>query len=153
MKIVNFYKRAGNVKKSALSTVDNARDLLAGDEHPLTVFKIPSAAAGIQQTGDFGINHKPQLKLLVCTDFGEIKPDGNICFINTDGITIAESNGLGCQNGVTPAQFDTGIVNGWFVLPAILCVISMLILIFGYRINNDVLAQAQKEIAERQDNE
>ena len=43
--------------------------------------------------------------------------------------------------------------NGWFVLPAILCVISMLILIFGYRINNDVLTQAQKEIAERQDNE
>ena len=52
----------------------------------------------------------------------------------------------------TPA-LQEGIVNGWFVLPAILCVISMLILIFGYRINNDVLAQAQKEIAERQDNE
>ena len=49
----------------------------------------------------------------------------------------------------TPA-LQEGIVNGWFVLPAILCVISMLILIFGYRINNDVLAQAQKEIAERQ---
>ena len=52
----------------------------------------------------------------------------------------------------TPA-LQEGIVNGWFVLPAILCVISMLILIFGYRINNDVLTQAQKEIAERQDNE
>ena len=52
----------------------------------------------------------------------------------------------------TPA-LQEGIVNGWFVLPAILCVISMLILVFGYRINNDVLAKAQEEIAERQEAE
>ena len=51
----------------------------------------------------------------------------------------------------TPA-LQEGIINGWFVLPAILCVISMLILIFGYRINNDVLAKCQKEIAERDQN-
>jgi GPH family glycoside/pentoside/hexuronide:cation symporter len=52
----------------------------------------------------------------------------------------------------TPA-LQEGIVNGWFVLPAILCVISMLILLFGYRINNDVLAKCQAEIAERQQDE
>ena len=55
--------------------------------------------------------------------------------------------------GMSPDQstlaLQEGIVNGWFVLPAILCVISMLILIFGYRINNTVLAKAEAEIAER----
>lgn len=55
--------------------------------------------------------------------------------------------------GMFPDQstlaLQEGIVNGWFVLPAILCVISMLILIFGYRINNTVLAKAEAEIAER----
>lgn len=49
----------------------------------------------------------------------------------------------------TPA-LQEGIINGWFVLPAILCVISLLILVFGYRINNDVLAKCQTEIAQRE---
>lgn len=52
----------------------------------------------------------------------------------------------------TPA-LQEGIVNGWFVLPAILCVISMLILLFGYRINNEVLLKCENEIAERKQNE
>lgn len=46
-----------------------------------------------------------------------------------------------------------GIVNGWFVLPAILCAISMLILLFGYKINNTVLTKCQEELAQRQLNE
>ena len=46
-----------------------------------------------------------------------------------------------------------GIVNGWFVLPAILCAISMVILLFGYKINNTVLTKCQEELAQRQLNE
>lgn len=55
--------------------------------------------------------------------------------------------------GMAPDPANTtlmeGIVNGWFVVPIVLCVISGLILIFGYRINNKILIQAQDEIAKR----
>ena len=70
------------------------------------------------------------------------------------GVIIPALLGMaGFVAGMTPDPNATalmdGICNCFFIVPAALCVVSILILIFGYKLNNASLMQYQKEIDER----
>ena len=70
------------------------------------------------------------------------------------GVIIPALLGMaGFVAGMSPDPNATalmdGICNCFFIVPAALCVVSILILIFGYKLNNASLMQYQKEIDER----
>ena len=78
--------------------VDNAPSLSAGDDHQLTVFQVPTGAAGEECVTAGRLYHEPQLQFFASFDCGDFERNRSICLENAVSLAEIQHNGLESRN-------------------------------------------------------